>query len=103
MFYLISYDIPDDSIRTKIAKLCQAYGLQRIQYSVFAGEQTKNMIETLAIEANDYLKKRLGKIVIIPICARCLEKIIGLGMEEITSTMHSETLGIKEEEKVMIV
>lgn len=33
-FYVVSYDIPDDRRRTKIAKILQGYG-DRIQYSVF--------------------------------------------------------------------
>ena len=34
MFILISYDISDDRLRTKIAKTMEAYG-ERVQYSVF--------------------------------------------------------------------
>ena len=32
--YVISYDIPDDKRRKKIADLLEGYG-QRVQYSVF--------------------------------------------------------------------
>ena len=103
MFYLISYDIPKDSIRTKIAKLCEAYGFQRIQFSVFAGEQTKNMVETFSLEAKDLLGKRLGKIVVIPICFKCFEKIIGIGMQDLSQTIVENKFGLQEEEKVMIV
>jgi CRISPR-associated protein Cas2 len=34
MFYLVSYDIPDDRRRTRLAKLLKDYG-GRVQYSVF--------------------------------------------------------------------
>jgi len=33
-FYLVSYDIPNDRRRTKVASLLQDYG-QRVQFSVF--------------------------------------------------------------------
>jgi len=104
MFYLISYDIPKDSIRNKIVKLCEAYGFQRIQYSVFAGEQTRNMIETFSLEAKDCMGKNLGKIVVIPICFKCFEKVIGIGtQEDLSQTTAQKKIGLAEEEKVMIV
>lgn len=34
MFYLISYDIPDDRRRVRVAKTLKDYG-DRVQYSVF--------------------------------------------------------------------
>jgi len=103
MFYLISYDIQKDSIRTRIAKLCVAYGFQRIQFSVFAGEQSRTMVETFSLEAHDILGKRLGKIVVIPICLKCFEKIIYIGEQEMQQTKCRNSLGMQEEEKVMIV
>ncbi len=36
--HLISYDIQEDALRVKIAKLLIQYGLYRIQYSVFIGD-----------------------------------------------------------------
>ena len=103
MFYLISYDIPKDSIRTKVARLCEAYGFQRIQFSVFAGTQTRNMVETFSLEVRDLLGKRLGKIIVIPICMKCFEKIIKIGMENLAKTTIMDNMGLKTEEKVMIV
>ncbi|MEW6376162.1 MAG: CRISPR-associated endonuclease Cas2, partial [Thermodesulfobacteriota bacterium] len=34
MFYVVSYDIPDDQRRIKIAKILEDFG-DRVQYSVF--------------------------------------------------------------------
>jgi len=36
--HLISYDIKEDRLRIKIAKMLIQHGLYRIQYSVFMGE-----------------------------------------------------------------
>ncbi len=37
MIHLVSYDIEDDRIRTKLSKLLIAAGYERIQLSVFVG------------------------------------------------------------------
>jgi CRISPR-associated protein Cas2 len=47
MLYLVTYDIQDNKLRTKIAKVLVKNGLERIQYSVFMGDLTdtvKNFI-----------------------------------------------------------
>ncbi len=102
LFYLVSYDIPNDSLRTKTARLCENYGFQRIQFSVFAGEQTRNMVEMLILEISDLFAKRLGKVVVIPICFRCFEKISYIGMSDLTITKQKNAFGYKEEKVVIL-
>ncbi|RLI72076.1 MAG: CRISPR-associated endonuclease Cas2 [Candidatus Gerdarchaeota archaeon] len=112
MIYLISYDIPNDQLRTQIAKLCEYYGFERIQFSVFMGETTRNMVETFALEANELIEKRLAKVTIIPICQKCYEKIIDMGRRKIPQYKEKEqekkkhkTIGRKKKtkEKVIII
>jgi CRISPR-associated protein Cas2 len=38
MHCLLIYDISHDGARSKVADVCLDYGLERIQYSAFAGE-----------------------------------------------------------------
>ena len=38
MHCLVVYDISDDKLRTKVADILMDYGLDRIQYSAFAGK-----------------------------------------------------------------
>ncbi|MFM6477655.1 MAG: CRISPR-associated endonuclease Cas2, partial [Dolichospermum sp.] len=52
--YVISYDVPDDKRRKKIADLLEGYG-QRVQYSVFECQ--------LNTEKYNDLRRRLRKIV----------------------------------------
>jgi CRISPR-associated protein Cas2 len=52
--YVISYDIPDDKRRKKIADLLEGYG-QRVQYSVFECQLSRE-------KYNDF-RRRLRKIV----------------------------------------
>ena len=73
---IVTYDIPDDKLRKKIADKLLDYGLFRIQYSVFQGRLSRNMIEMLEIEIGELLGKKDGDIRIFTVCERCLDKTI---------------------------
>lgn len=45
--YLISYDISKDSLRSRIGDKIIAYGLDRIQYSVYMGAMTEGNKQVL--------------------------------------------------------
>jgi CRISPR-associated protein Cas2 len=66
----VLYDIPDDTVRTKIAGVCKDYGLQRIQFSAFCGPLTRNMREQLFLRLGDTLGTRPGKILLQPVCEK---------------------------------
>jgi len=79
MFYLVSYDIPDDKRRTRLAKIMLDFGA-RVQYSVFECNMDDKLLDTML--------KRVGKIVsdedsvrIYALCGKCLGtvKILGRG------------------------
>jgi len=57
MFILISYDIPDDKRRTKVAKALENFGT-RVQYSVFECVLTRTQF--------DEVRKRLTAVVYLP-------------------------------------
>lgn len=46
---LLLYDIENDRIRAKIADACLDYGLDRVQYSAFAGQLSRNHQEELML------------------------------------------------------
>ena len=66
---LLIYDIPDDRARGKVADACLDYGLDRLQYSAFAGDISRNLQEELFKKVTKLLGKRPGNIQLIPICA----------------------------------
>ena len=45
---MVLYDVPDDNLRTRVSEACKDYGLERIQYSAFLGQLTRNRTEELA-------------------------------------------------------
>jgi CRISPR-associated protein Cas2 len=61
------YDIEDDKKRKKIADACLDYGLDRIQYSVFYGDISRNYQQELFQIIKRTLGKKNGKLMLIPI------------------------------------
>jgi len=69
-YLLVIYDIPDDRIRYKISERCKDYGLDRIQYSAFAGDLDRNRREELLMRLKKTLGKKEGNIRLQPVCTR---------------------------------
>lgn len=71
-YVLVIYDIPDDKIRYRISERCKDYGLDRIQYSAFAGDLDRNRREELLMRLKKTLGKKEGNIRLQPVCTRDL-------------------------------
>ena len=69
---LLVYDIPDDKPRTKVAEACLDYGLQRIQYSAFFGELSRNRQEEIMQRIRRTLGKHEGNVQLFPVCEKDL-------------------------------
>ena len=69
MQVMVIYDIPHDGTRTKVADCCLDYGLDRIQYSAFAGRLSKTHQEELALRIKRRIGKRAAKIHLVAIAA----------------------------------
>ncbi len=67
---LVVYDIPNDRARTKIADVCQDYGLDRIQYSAFLGDLQRTHQEELLKKIGKQLGKRPGKVHLFTMCEK---------------------------------
>lgn len=71
MHCLLVYDISDDKLRTKVADICLDYGLDRIQYSAFAGELARTHVEELALKLRRRVRgKKDVNIRIYSVCER---------------------------------
>ena len=71
MLHLVVYDISDDASRTKLAKLLERFGLQRVQYSAFRGDLNPNDRDVLARQVKKFVRDERDCIFIIPLCQRC--------------------------------
>ena len=67
---VVLYDIQMDRIRTRISEACLDYGLERIQFSAFAGKLTHNKREELWLRLKAILKDFPGKILVQPVCEK---------------------------------
>ena len=68
MHVLLVYDITSDRVRAKVADACLDYGLDRIQYSAFAGRLSSNHQRELMRRIRALLDDGDNKITLIPIC-----------------------------------
>jgi CRISPR-associated protein Cas2 len=67
MRILLVYDITEDKVRSKIADVCEDYGLDRFQYSAFTGELSRNHQEELMLRIEKLLGETSGYIRLVPI------------------------------------
>jgi len=69
MYYVVVYDIPETegTLRERIAKILKDYGLERVQYSVFTGVLSKNLMEMAMLEILDEIKGKTGDVKVYPV------------------------------------
>lgn len=79
---LLVYDITDDRIRTKIANICQDYGLDRIQYSAFYGRMSRTHQEELMRRVRRLLTSEPAKVQLIPVAQSEWERRIEIEVGE---------------------
>lgn len=79
MFYVVSYDIPDDRKRDRIAKVLLDFGA-RVQYSVFECIMDDDAIERLTARLTELIEDE-DSVRLYALCARCEDstRIMGAG------------------------
>jgi CRISPR-associated protein Cas2 len=82
MLVWVIYDISENRIRSRVAKICKNYGLFRVQKSAFLGDLNKNEADSVALECEAVIKES-DSVYIFPICEDCFGKIrlIGEGFD----------------------
>ena len=83
MFYLVTYDIPDDQRRTKVAKILEDFG-DRVQYSVFEMELDRpDQLDEMRNRMEGVIDPQADSIQIYFLCQGCRMKITILGQGEV--------------------
>ena len=67
---VVVYDIPDDGKRGKIADACLDYGMDRVQFSAFAGDLAPTHQDELMLRIASVLGKLPGKVQLVPVCEK---------------------------------
>jgi CRISPR-associated protein Cas2 len=84
----VIYDIESscngDRRRRKIIKGIEAFGLYRVQKSVFLGELEKNRLDELVLFSEEFIDPEKDSVYIFPMCKEDFDavKIIGKGFDQ---------------------
>jgi len=66
--YAITYDIPDDRRRTKVAKLLKRYG-NHVQYSVFELDVDRRLLQRALKELKRLIDEESDSVFVYPLAA----------------------------------
>ena len=84
MFYVITYDIPDNRRRNQLAKLLKGFGT-RVQYSVFEAHLNRTQHQTLKRAVAGIIKPDADSVRYYALCSSCTGRIEVLGVGEVTA------------------
>lgn len=73
------YDIEDDKVRSKVAKLCKQAGLYRVQFSVFLGTIENSQKDTLELQIEELIDVDKDSVYIFPMSKSELKATVLLG------------------------
>lgn len=92
MLTWVIYDITENKVRNRMVKICKAYGLYRVQKSVFLGELNKNDSDSIALEAEGLIDTDVDSVYVFPMCDDCFKKIKLKGQAFDTELVTDEIL-----------
>ena len=75
----IVYDIVENKTRTKVAKACKQFGLQRVQKSVFLGKLESNRFDELGEKCLSLIDEEEDSVYLFPFCQDDFKRINVLG------------------------
>jgi len=82
MLYIISYDIPNDKRRTKLARTLLDFG-DRVQYSVFEAKLDRTLFDNLIKRMSSIIKESEDSVRIYPMCNSCENRVSILGQGKV--------------------
>lgn len=85
MNYIVCYDIESDRLRKKFHDKLQALGLERVQYSVFLGPLTEDILSRIKDYGDMLMEKSESEqdsIIMLKVLAKDIEKMTILGERE---------------------
>lgn len=82
MYVLVSYDIVNDRIRTRVMKFLKNYG-NRIQLSVFECDLDEAMYRKMKRGVEELIDKKKDRVRYYRLCHGCLGRVVISGWGEI--------------------
>lgn len=90
----VIYDIVDDKIRNKVAKICLNKGLYRVQKSVFLGTLNANQWDSLALECEMLINLDVDSVYIFPMDDASFKRVKLLGQAFDRKLVKDEVLSL---------
>ena len=84
MFYVISYDIPDDQRRNQLAKVLKGFGT-RVQYSVFEAHLIRSQFEQMKQAVASVIDTAEDSVRYYALCSPCTKRIEVPALGDVTS------------------
>ncbi len=75
MLTWVVYDIRQDKVRNRVARLCKNAGLYRVQLSVFLGDVEVNRLDELHVQCEELIDEKTDSLYIFPMCAEDFKKV----------------------------
>lgn len=80
MLVWVIYDIVENKIRSRVAKMCKGYGLYRVQKSAFLGDMNRNQIDELVLRCKELTNKEKDSVYVFPMCEDDFKKVRMVGI-----------------------
>jgi CRISPR-associated protein Cas2 len=84
VFYVISYDIPDNQRRNQLAKVLKGFGT-RVQYSVFEAHLNKRQYEELKRAVERLIEPSEDSVRYYALCSACVGRVEVPAIGDVTS------------------
>ena len=88
----VMYDIAENKVRNKLAKVCKKYGLTRVQKSIFLGRLDTNRFDELAEHCLDLMDEETDSVYLFPFCQDDFRRIQVLGQRFDKKLVNDEIL-----------
>ncbi|MCX6701213.1 MAG: CRISPR-associated endonuclease Cas2 [Methanomicrobiales archaeon] len=75
----VVYDISENKVRSKIARICLDKGLYRVQKSVFLGDLNTNERDSLGLECEHLINPDVDSVYVFPMDEDSFKKVKLLG------------------------
>ncbi|MGV8073755.1 MAG: CRISPR-associated endonuclease Cas2 [Syntrophobacteraceae bacterium] len=82
MYVLVSYDIVDNRVRTRLMKYLKEYG-NRIQQSVFECDLDDAMYRTMMLGAEKIINEKVDRVRYYRLCKGCIQRVVISGWGEV--------------------
>jgi len=80
MLVWVVYDIVENRIRSRVAKMCKGYGLYRVQKSAFLGDMNRNQIDELVLRCKEHTNEEKDSVYVFPMCEDDFKKVRMVGI-----------------------